>query len=314
MPEGAVYYAQLWTHRAMLSDEVRCEAFRRAIDAAVKPGSVVLDVGTGTGLLAIFAARAGARKVYAVERTGIAAFARDLVSQIGLDSIVEVREADIVDVELPEKVDVIVSEWMGGYGIDEGFLPAVLVARDRWLAPGGVLIPETVDAWIAPVFDELLEMEVDFFRNSPYQIDMAAVAADAVNEVHYARHHINAASLASQAQRMWSTDVSRDPLPGASQPFEASLTFPVTRAARINGLAAWFHASLGNGITLTNAPEGPPTHWGRFLFPLDSVADVQPGTSIDLRFIAQPRRETHCATTWSVRFDGGEWEEHYSAG
>ena len=69
--------------------------------------------------------------------------------------MVRVIQGDITDVELPERVDVIVSEWLGGFGIDEGMLVPVIAARDRWLKPGGVMIPRSVTAWTSLVHDAL---------------------------------------------------------------------------------------------------------------------------------------------------------------
>lgn len=106
-------------HRKMLRDRLRCETYRRAIAETVRPGDVVLDMGAGTGILSIFAARAGARKVYAVERTAIADVAREIVRANGVEDRIDVLQADMETLELSEPVDVIVSEWMGNYGVDE---------------------------------------------------------------------------------------------------------------------------------------------------------------------------------------------------
>src|SRR5271170_1567362 len=109
-------YDELPVHRWMLRDSVRNEAFRNAIAHAVKPGDVVLDMGAGTGILSVFAAVAGARKVYAVERTDVALVARRMVERNGFAGCIDVLQADLEDITLPEKVDVLVSEWMGGFG------------------------------------------------------------------------------------------------------------------------------------------------------------------------------------------------------
>ena len=86
----------------------------------------------------MFAARAGAARVYAVERTPCrSVLAQELAAANGAAEIVQVIHGDIMDIEPPERVDVIVSEWLGGFGIDEGMLVPVIVARDRWLKPAG---------------------------------------------------------------------------------------------------------------------------------------------------------------------------------
>src|SRR5664279_4869594 len=104
-------YAEFEVHRTMIRDQVRTEAFRRAIDSVVSPGDIVLDVGAGSGILSLFAARAGAARVYAVEQTSIAVLAQQLAAANGVAEIVQVIQGDILDVEPPERVDVLVSEW-----------------------------------------------------------------------------------------------------------------------------------------------------------------------------------------------------------
>jgi type I protein arginine methyltransferase len=80
-------------------------------------------------------------RVYAVERTTVAVLAQRLAAANGAGEIVQVFHGDVLEVKLPGLVDVIVSEWLGGFGIDEGMLVPVIAARDRWLKPGGVMIP-----------------------------------------------------------------------------------------------------------------------------------------------------------------------------
>src|SRR5579862_3570417 len=132
-------YSDLSVHRWMLRDSLRNEAYRRAIAHIVRPGHVVLDMGACTGILSIFAASAGARKVYAVERTEVAGVARRVIERNGQTERIEVLQSDLEDVALPEKVDVIVSEWMGGFGVDENVLAPLVMARDRWLKAGGTI-------------------------------------------------------------------------------------------------------------------------------------------------------------------------------
>ena len=181
-------YAEIEVHRSMICDRVRTDAFRRAIDSVVRPGDIVLDVGAGTGNLSLFAARAGAARVYAVERTTVAVMAQELAAANGFEEIVRVIHGDVMDVELPERVDVIVSEWLGGFGIDEGMLVPVIAARDRWLKPGGVMVPCSVTAWAGLVHDRYLGETLGFLRDNPYGLRLDGLVEMTINEITVFRH------------------------------------------------------------------------------------------------------------------------------
>jgi protein arginine N-methyltransferase 1 len=112
---------------------------------------IVLDVGTGTGILAIWAAQAGAAKVYAVEATDMAQKAQKLVDANKVGSKIVVIQGKIEDIEIPEKVDIIISEWMGLFLLRESMLDSVLFARDKWLKPGGSLYPSHARMFIAGI-------------------------------------------------------------------------------------------------------------------------------------------------------------------
>jgi protein arginine N-methyltransferase 6 len=104
-------YEDLGVHRLMLNDQPRTLAYKQAIANAVR-GKTVLDVGCGTGILSLFCAQSGARKVYAVEASKMALFARDIMANNEFASVVTVIHQRMEDVVLPEQVDVIVSEWV----------------------------------------------------------------------------------------------------------------------------------------------------------------------------------------------------------
>ena len=154
----------------------------------VRAGDIVLDVGAGSGILSVFAARAGAARVYAVEETSVAVLAQEVAAENGVGEIVHVIHGDVLDVEPPERVDVVVSEWLGGFGIDEGMLVPVISARDRWLKPGGVMIPASVTAWAALVHDRYLGDMVEFLRDEPYGLRLDGLAEKTVNEIHLLRN------------------------------------------------------------------------------------------------------------------------------
>lgn len=305
-------YAEIEVHRTMICDRVRTEAFRRAIDAMVRPGDVVLDVGAGTGILSLFAARAGAARVYAVEQTTIAVLARELAAANGVADVVHVIQGDIMEVELPERVDVIVSEWLGGFGIDEGMLVPVIVARDRWLKLGGIMIPRSVTAWTGLVHDSHLGETTGFLSDNPYGLRLDGLVEMTLNEVIYSGsfRHLAEGDRRSEQGRLWTTDVMRISLEQAQAPQEAEVLLQVRDSGTANALALWFSADLAPGTFLSVGPGDPPTHWGMTTAPLRSPWELAPGVHVRARVRNAPARPTGTWTSWAVEKPGGDWEEH----
>jgi protein arginine N-methyltransferase 1 len=129
------------------------EGYRNAIlrNPGCFKGKTVLDVGTGSGVLSIWAAMAGAKRVYAVEATSMAQHARRLIQQNGFEDVIVVLEGYMEKQTLPEKVDIIVSEWMGYFLLRESMFDSVIAARDTWLKPGGALYPSHAVLRMAPL-------------------------------------------------------------------------------------------------------------------------------------------------------------------
>jgi SAM-dependent methyltransferase len=278
----------------------------------VKPGDVVLDVGAGTGILSQLAANAGAARVYAVEQTSIARLAEELVASNGLRDIVEVIQGDIVEVDLPEKVDVLVSEWLGGFGIDEGLLTPVLVARDRWLKPGGTMIPAVVVAWAALVEDSYVTETLEFLRARPYGLNLGALVEKTVNEMFYSgpTRHLAVEDLRSEPAKLWTVDPARIPIEKARSAHEAEVPLHVTRAGTASALGLWFTAELHAGTTLSIGPGDPPTHWGMTTAPLREAVALEPGSTVRARVRTEPARQMGTWTSWALEIPGRGWEEH----
>lgn len=296
----------------MLRDRVRTEAFRDALEAAVRPGDVVLDVGSGSGILSLFAARAGAARVYAVEQTSIAELARELIASNGLSEVVEVIQGDIGEIDLPEKVDVLVSEWLGGFGIDEGMLVPVVTARDRWLKPDGLMIPAGVDAWTALVEDAYLTETLAFLRSGPYGVELSGLVVRTVNEIFYSgpERHLAPSDVRSKPAKLWTTDAARISLEDARAPHEAEIGLHIDEPGLANALGLWFTTELHPGTTLATGPGRPPTHWGMTTAPLRAPIELDPGSVVRARVRTAPTRTFGTWTSWAIEIPGGGWEEH----
>lgn len=302
------FYDAIDIHRKMVADDVRTGAFRASIAATVRPGDVVLDVGAGSGILSLFAAQAGAARVYGIERApAAAALARRIVADNGSDDRVQIIDGDAESALLPEQVDVIVSEWMGVFGVDENMLAPVLAARDRWLKPGGRMIPGPVTAWIAPVFDRA-GAEATAFHARPYGLDLTALAPFGPDEAVWLPDGVAEDDLRSEPRQLWVTDPATMPALHASRPYPAQLSFPLR--GPVNGLATWFSAELPGSAELTNGPGAPSTHWGQFLFPVANAAEAGPDDLLQVGFHCVPSPLGGSQYLWSSQIGDGPLEVH----
>lgn len=307
-------YSDLSMHRWMLRDRVRNESYRKALLHAVHEGDSVLDMGAGTGILSLFAAAAGARKVYAIERTMTANVARRIAATNGLSERIQVLQTDLEDADLPEKVNVLVSEWMGGFGVDENMLAPLVIARDRWLAEGGRIVPERVTAMMAPAWVKTFDEDLAYWRTKPHGVDLSDLSELRTQEILESHEGLVPDDLLAEAQPMWSHDAYTCTLEEADRAFVAKLTFVTSRAGKFSGLAAWFNADMGGGEILTNAVGAPDTHWGRTVFPLERTIEVAAGTRIEIDFRCEPISLSGCEYIWSVKVGDGAREEHDSRG
>ncbi len=261
--------ATLSYHARLLSDLWRMDSYERALRRLVRPGDVVLDLGTGTGILAMLAARRGAR-VHAVESMGVAHLAERLFAHNRV--AVQLHHADIRNLEPVEPVDLVVSDFLGCFLVDDRMLPAV-EAAGRWLKPGGRFCPSEVRLFVAPVGDFSLP-SVEVWSEPFYGVDLAPAQAEALRVCSLGNLHPN--TLLSEPER-YHTFVP----PGPAPPFDRTFRFTTQRPGRLRALAGWFEAQLADDVILTTAP-GYETHWGQHLFALPA-RDLEAGALLEVR-------------------------------
>lgn len=291
-------YEGLAAHRMMVRDTARVEAFRAAL-VALAPGKVVLDAGCGSGILALLAAQAGAARVYAVEAGPAAETAAALVAANGMQDRVTVIRGDVAAVELPEAVDLIVSEWMGSIGVDENLLGMVLAARARWLKPDGVMVPERVTVMAAPV---ALAQRLDsgFFGGAPWGLELGALAEASVHDLLMYRRRILAGDLLGEAVALWTTRPGQMTPAQALLPARGAAEVRLERDGLMDGLALWFEADMGAGVTLRTGPMDADTHWGQLQLPMLRAVEARAGELVRLRVSAIPLGAGPQQLAWSV--------------
>ena len=273
---------ELDEHRLYLSDRVRVDAFRRALAEAIKPTDVVLDLGTGTGVLGMLACRAGAARVYAVDSGPIAGLAREIVRANALDGRMTVLRSHSTQTDLPEQVSLILTDQIGNFGFNAGLFEYMADARARLLAPGGRTIPAWVELCVAPASYPPLREQIEFWDHQPAGLNYAP-AADVARSTGY--------PLPIEGEHLLSDGVvaMRVEPPDAVTTLTASITATIERDAVADGLAGWFRAGLSPSVTMTNAP-GDPQRINRrpVMLPFAAGRQVSKGDrlAIKLRIIA----------------------------
>ncbi len=278
--QGVLAYQQ-----TLLGDARRNRAFRRALAARVRPGASVLDLGAGTGVRAVLAARLGARRVVAVEREAVLVpVIEALAREGGVADRVEVLRADARRVRLPRAFDVVVSEMVGNEAFEEGLVPVLARARGRFLRRGGALVPERIGLAAAPVGAPVaLGLTPPFLPSS----SVAALTA-------HVPRNLRPSELVALApsRELLRVDLraarAGEPLP------VAHARFRVADGHSVGGLAVWAVIDLAPGVRLSTR-EG--THWLPTLLPLEPLPAGPGRLEVEIDWNTPRRR-------WSVRFEG----------
>ncbi|KAL5021638.1 hypothetical protein ScPMuIL_000793 [Solemya velum] len=264
------FYGYLSQQQNMMQDYIRTSSYQRAMLANIVDfhDKIVLDVGAGSGILSFFAIQSGARKVYAIEASSMAQHCEMLVKNNNMSDRIVVIPGRVEEVDIPEKVDTIISEPMGYMLFNERMLESYLHAK-KWLKPGGKMFPSQGDLHVAPFTDEALYMEQFSKANFWYQdsfhgINLTCLRSAAVSE--YFRQPIVDTfdvriCLAKSNKHTvdFQTSDEKD-----LHCVEIPLTFSMLESGLVHGLAFWFDvAFLGSSeaVWLSTSPTETLTHW-----------------------------------------------------
>jgi protein arginine N-methyltransferase 1 len=303
--KNVALFGDMRQHDRMLGDAVRCDAYWEGLNKHIAPGDVVVDLGTGSGVLAFFASRAGAEKIHAIEHGPLADAAEAIAADNGITNV-EVHRLHSSKFELPEKADVIVHEQIGEALFNERVIENVVDLRDRVLRPGGKILPAHLTLFIEPVelspggylpyaWQQKLH-GIDFRGLRPYADDQPPG---------YRFLTIEPFPLAKRlAEPAPALVIDLHTATTASLPHSIKLDRTVTAAGNLDGMAVYFEVGFDGELAFGNAPDAPVTSWAIPLLRTERVP-VTGGQEIRLDLTAGDLADPP-TWRWTIDVTGGE--------
>jgi protein arginine N-methyltransferase 1 len=280
----------------MLADAPRMEAYTAALRRAVKPDSVVLDLGCGPGVFALLACKFGARRVFAVEPDTVIGLAREAACANGYADRIEFFESLSTEISLPEPATIVISDLRGVLPWFEQHIPSIIDARERLLAPGGMLIPQRDTLWAAVVeAPEQYEELVGPWKK--FDLDLSAATRMITNT--WRKSYLKPEQLLTEPV-CWTTI---DYYEVQTADVRAEISWRAARNGTAHGIAVWFDSELADDITLSNHPAAPKMIYGVGLFPFSQPVAITEGEHIQLRLAADLVNDGY---VW-------RWDTHFSS-
>ena len=283
-------------HRTLIADRVRNEAFRTALASVIVKGkSVVADIGAGTGLLGLTAANLGAKEVYLYEKAEVAGVAAEIIKKNRARNchLMPCHSSEMAD---PPQADIVVSETLGNYALEENIIATMADARKRHLKAGGVVIPTRITQFVAPVVTDRLHRELLAWDDVGHGLDLSPALAMSLNNVYVRTIAPGELLDGGKSARIWdNVDLTRE----TKGSRKGEVSWKMVKDARVFGFAVWWTAELVAGVSLSTAPDAPRTHWEQLYFPLGDPITAARGETImaSLRSRSSEEAGTHLAWT-----------------
>lgn len=274
-------YAHFGIHYDMLSDKVRTQSYKDAIFNN-KPSiqdKIVLDLGCGTGILSMFAATAGAKKVYALDQSEVIYHAMDIIRENKLENVIETVKGRLENTKLDSKVDIIVSEWMGYFLLFEGMLDSVIYARDNCLSPGGILLPNRCNISLVANGDVETHKKLIEFWSDVYGYKMNCMKSEVVREASI--DIVPSKYIISEPCIVKDIDLYTCGIDVVN--FTSEFKLPITCDGYVTSLVGYFDTffELPQKVSFTTGPHETPTHWKQTLFFFRDCKEVKKGDIIE---------------------------------
>ncbi|XP_033648010.1 protein arginine N-methyltransferase 6-like [Asterias rubens] len=318
-------YSGVSIHEDMIRDSVRTNTYRLAILRCCEQiaGKVVADIGAGTGILSCFCVQAGAKKVYAIEASAIAEQAKKVVKSNKMGGKIQIVRGKVEEVELPEKVDVIVSEWMGHFLLYESMFNSVVYARDKWLKEDGVILPSQASLYMAPITNEEMYKErIDFWSDlkGKYGLDMECMIPYAKKCIFGSVQieEVFGSDLIAHETKVATIDISKITVQEL-QSVKGSFDVRCFGASKFCGFVTWFTVTFDiprkESVLLSTSPSKHSTHWRQSVLYSHDPVTVEQDTVIKGTITLTPGTKNSRYLDVALKYTVGEQsevEDHYT--
>ncbi|GAB1863393.1 Protein arginine N-methyltransferase 1 isoform X1 [Camponotus japonicus] len=271
-------YSHFAIHHEMLTDKVRTESYRDALltNSNRFQNCVMLDVGCGTGILSMFAAKSGCRKVISVDQSDVIYHAMDIVRENNLSDIITLQKGRLEDINIGiDKVDAIISEWMGYFLLFEGMLDTVIYAREHYLKPDGVILPNRCTISIMGSGDTKRYIDLVDYWSNVYGFKMSCMKAEVVREPSI--EICNVDNLITSTAEIQSFDLYKVTTDCVN--FSSPFTLNVKKTGSLTAIIGYFDIffDLENPVHFSTGPHSTPTHWKQTVFSLSEPISITEG-------------------------------------
>lgn len=278
--------------RKLIGDKVRNDAFHAALTQVIDGNSEVIDLGSGTGFLAFLCSQLGAKHITCIESGDILKTSKQLAKRNGIDNCTFIHGHSTQIKSLP-KADVLVSETLGNYALEENIIESVEDAK-RFLKKGAVILPSRIRQFVCPVVTERVPKQVDVW-DAGYGLQFDEARAIAQNNIYVKT--IRPDDLLKDGAREWDeVDFARE----NDSVRDGEVVWKAEKPLTVHGFALWWEADLGHGITLSTSPFGAPTHWEQIFLPLLEPVELLKDESCRIRLHSDTRWQVKINLRWTV--------------
>ena len=280
------FYSRSSVHYRMLEDQIRMNAYKKAIERYVKPDDTVLDIGCGIGILSFLAAKHGCKKIYAVDNSPIINEAIKIAKNNDLENKIEFHRKDLFSLKLKNRVDVLLHEAIGAFIFDENLIEIIKYSKKNFLKKEGKILPDKIGIFLAPTsYETKLQKEITFWSKKQHDLNLKNMLELSLKNNKYNLNKPtmieipNKNDFLAKEKKIHSLDLNSN----LKIPKELIINFPINKSRIITGFCGFFKVYFDEEIYLSTEPQIKNTHWMQFFLPIYNETILKEGKNLNLK-------------------------------